>query len=183
MVGNEVRSLTSYFLPSEHPPQFVRRAQILKQLGVRSRKIKSSKFFAPYPTHRRTINRLRFVGKPPATEEPQVNRLLRIVVRQRLNEFKYIHIAAKFFAQFTAEALFEGFARFTLPTGKFPQAAKMRPRMTLRDEKFAVAKDEASGDFNGFHAASTLQRFNSSTCSTPHTLINPAELFHLLRIK
>jgi hypothetical protein len=42
--------------------------------------------------------------------------------------------------------LLEGFVRFALAAGKFPQATEMRLGVTLGDEQFAVAKNQGGGD-------------------------------------
>jgi hypothetical protein len=65
-----------------------------------------------------------------------------------LDQFAHLGLDAQFLGQFALEALLEGFAGLAFSAGEFPQAAQVRARRALGDEKFAVAEDQAGRHFN-----------------------------------
>jgi hypothetical protein len=69
-------------------------------------------------------------------------------VRDSFHQLSYRHLDAQLLKQFSAQTVLERLARMPLSAGKFPQPAQMRVGVTLGDEKFAVANDQASGDFD-----------------------------------
>ena len=78
------------------------------------------------PPERRAAERLRFAAFQPADEKFQVNGFLRVGVGDGFKKFADGDFHAEFLADFAHQALFKGFARFALATGKFPQSAEMR---------------------------------------------------------
>jgi hypothetical protein len=126
---------------------------MVQQLRVSGREMELREFVARYPAHRRTVNRLRLVRQPAATVKAQMDGLLGIGVRDGFDEFKHLNLATKFLAQFAAEALLEGFARFTFATRKFPEPAEVRIRVALGDEQFAVSEDQAGSHFDGIRGS------------------------------
>ena len=121
---------------------------MFEQLGIGGGKVELREFLTAHPAQISAVNRLRLMRQPAAAEELQVDGFLRVGVRDGLDEFEHFNVAAEFLAQLTAKALLEGFARLAFTAGKFPQPAKMRIGVTLRDEEFAGAEDETGGDFN-----------------------------------
>jgi len=80
----------------------------------------------------------------PADEKFQVNGFLRISVSDGFKKFADGDFHAEFLADFTHQALLEGFVRFALATGKFPQAAEMRIGMAPGYEQFAAAENQGA---------------------------------------
>jgi hypothetical protein len=75
-----------------------------------------------------------------------MNGFLRVGVGDGFKKFADGDFHAEFLADFAHQALLEGFVRFALAAGKFPQAAEMRLGVTLGDEQFAIAKYQGGGD-------------------------------------
>jgi hypothetical protein len=94
------------------------------------------------------IDRSRLVLSPATPKKFQLYGLFRIRMREALQHFSHLHFNAQLLAQFANETLLEGFAPLAFATGKFPQPAEVRPRVPLRDEEFAPAKNKAGRDFN-----------------------------------
>ena len=140
-------------------PKLFRSSEQFEQLRIGSGKFVTLQLFCLNPAKCRATERLRFVRHPATTKEIQENGFFRIGMRYGLNQFKNFNFDSQFLTQFADQALFERFIRFAFATGKFPKPAEMRIRVALGDEKFAVAKNQASGNFN---AARILRVRNSS---------------------
>lgn len=69
-------------------------------------------------------------------------------MRDGLDKPANLHFDAEFLHQLAMQRLFEGFARFTLPAGEFPQSGEMPASRTLGDEEFAVPKDQSCADLD-----------------------------------
>jgi len=72
-------------------------------------------------------------------------------VRDAFKDFAHLHLDAQFLPQLPRQTFLKRLIRLTFAARKFPQPAQVRAFVPLRDEEFAVAKDEAGADFNGFH--------------------------------
>ena len=69
-------------------------------------------------------------------------------MREAFKQLANLHLNAEFLAQFTRQAFLKGFVRLAFSAGKFPQPAQMRAGVTLGDQKFSPAKDEARRNLN-----------------------------------
>ena len=78
-----------------------------------------------------------------------MNDLLRIFVRDALEEFANLYFDVEFLVQFPRQALRKGFSFMPFAAGKFPKAAQMRFGKSLRDEEFAVSKHQSCRHFDG----------------------------------
>ena len=110
--------------------------------------MKIGKFRLRHPFHGGAVQRPRFAGKKFASEKFQVDGFFRIGVRNFLKQFADGNFHAQLLADFADEAAFKSFAGFALAAGKFPKSAEMRVGVTLRDEQFAVVKNERGGYFD-----------------------------------
>jgi hypothetical protein len=120
--------------------------QFLQQLRGGGGKIKICQFRFVHPFERRATQRLRCARKKLADEKFQVDGFLRVGVRDFVKQFADGNFHAEFLTDFTDETLLKSFAGFALAAGKFPKSPKMRVRMTLGDEQFAVVENERSGN-------------------------------------
>ena len=84
-------------------------------------------FFLGYPTDCRAAQGARFgLGfRQSAAEETQVNRFLRIRVRQAFHQILHDYVNSKFLPEFTVEAILERLARFTLAAGELPEPGEV----------------------------------------------------------
>lgn len=105
-------------------------------------------FFAIDPFDRRAIYGLRFTSRQTAEKEFQQHRALRISVSDAVKQLLHHDIYAKFFQKFADEALLKRLSNLALAAGKFPQSAKVRVRVTLRNKQFSGTEDESRADFN-----------------------------------
>src|SRR5208283_1048666 len=127
--------------------------QFFQQLRVRRWKLVMVQFRRADPLECRAAEQLRFSTFQPADKKFQVNGFLRISVGDGFKKFADGDLHAKLLADFTDQALLEGFAGFALAAGKFPQPAEMRPGAALGDEQFAVTKNQGGGDFRDVSGA------------------------------
>ncbi len=99
------------------------------------------------PLERRAAEQPRFAAFQPADKKLQVNGFLRVGVGDGFKKFADGDLHAEFLADFARQALLEGFARFALATGEFPQPAEMGIGVAPGDEQFAAAKNQGGGNF------------------------------------
>ena len=122
-------------------PETVISLQCLQQLLIRSREFVLIQLFAAYPSERRAAERLRFMGNPDAAEEPEVNRLARVLVNDRFDEIADSDLDSQFLFEFAQETVLERLVQFALPTRELPQSGQMPAGRALRDQQASVTKD------------------------------------------
>ena len=72
-----------------------------------------------------------------------MNGFFGIVVRDFLKQFADGNFHAQFLADFADEALLESFARLRVCRREIPKVRPVRARVALRDQQFAVAKNQS----------------------------------------
>ena len=69
-------------------------------------------------------------------------------MRKTLQHLADLHLNSQLLAQFTNQALLEGFLRLTFAAREFPQPAQVRAFVPLSDEKFTAAKNKTGCNFD-----------------------------------
>ena len=152
----------------------------MQQTGIRSGKFVRRQFVTGYPFQRCAADRLRLTLTQPTEKEFQANGFFRVRMGYVFEQRTDFNLNTQFLVKFAGEATVEGFARFALATGEFPQAAEMSISVTLGDEEFAGTEDQASADFDDIAAH---PKRASEDGLPPDALVNPTEFLHLFAVK
>jgi len=94
---------------------------------------------------------LRLVPPPFTSKKAQVDRFLRVLVGNSLEQVADRNFNPKFLSEFTSQAFLEAFIRLTLAPREFPKTPQMRISITLGDEEFALAENQTGSDIDGWH--------------------------------
>jgi hypothetical protein len=81
-------------------------------------------------------------------EEPEVDRLFRVNMSERVKQLAWLNFDAQFFKQFAAKAVLKALLAFPFPAGKLPQAAQVIAREALGYQQLAIAENEAGCDLD-----------------------------------
>ena len=96
-----------------------------------------------------TFQGARFMLPPEAAVKSQAHRFFRVMVNNGVEDLTHFNFNSQLLLQFAPQTLLERFVWVPFAARKLPQAAEVILWATLRDEQFAIAKNEAGGDFDG----------------------------------
>src|SRR5437867_1948027 len=83
-----------------------------------------------------------------ASEEMQLDCLLRIRVADELERHRLRNLDAQLLSQFPAQTFLQRFARFSLSPRKLPESAQMDIGLTHREQIAPIVQDQRCGDFD-----------------------------------